>query len=337
MSHGEYAITMSPDALDRLMPMHCMIDGTGHLHGLGSTLRKFASDGAKSLDEMFENGRSASGSDVLAVVLRAARNGDRLFLRPCHMRDICLRGHAMELGSGQIIINLGFGIDLVRAVSRAMLTDRDFAPPELAMELLFMREAMHGALGELSRFNQQLDMAREMAQLQAHTDPLTGLRNRRGLEMALKSAFASAKLNETPGFALAHIDLDHFKLVNDMLGHAAGDELLCQVGRVLVQATRGHDTVARFGGDEFILVLRDLTDVATLKRLARRIIAAIEGLTEPINSCAVSASIGIVLSPGYRELSAERMLLDVDAALYQSKREGRGRVTIYAKPLADCI
>lgn len=323
--------------LDRMMPMHLVVDSLGQVISAGPTLQKLLAGRSGDLAGIFENGRAEAAPLMQDHVRRAAEQGDRLFLRLCHLPEIGLRGHATAIGDGRILINLGFGIDLADAVGAASLTDADFAPPELALELLFMREAMHGVLAELSRFNKQLKHAREMAEIEAHTDPLTGLRNRRGLELALNAAFAAEKAQNGRGFALAHIDLDNFKLVNDVLGHPAGDALLSKVASLLIQATRGHDTVARFGGDEFIILLRDLTDVATLERLASRIISGIEGVLDPIENCRVSASIGIVVSTGYRELSIERMLRDVDSALYQSKREGRARVTVLRRPLADCL
>ncbi|MDB6176957.1 GGDEF domain-containing protein [Paracoccus sp. Z330] len=323
--------------LGRLLPMHFIADSTGRIERMGPTLRKLLPQRGACVRDLFSSGRRNADGDILAILLQAATQGDRLFLRVRGLPDVGLRGHAIWTEDRKILVNLGFGIDLVQAVGHASLTDGDFAPPELAMELLFMREAMQGLLGELSRYNRQLDLARESAELRAHTDALTGVRNRRGMEADLGRAFSTTLDDEDAGFAIAHIDLDHFKHVNDLLGHAAGDRLLCQVAQVLTQATRGHDTVARCGGDEFIVILRNLTDVATLERLASRMIAAIEALMAPETGCPVSASIGIVLSPGYRDLSLDRMLLDADAALYQSKHDGRGRVTVLSKPLADCI
>lgn len=332
-----HRICFEGGALDALMPMHLLIDRTGHIVSGGPTLQKLLPRLPQHVAEEFANGRPDGSGELVAMILAAAAHGERLFLRMKHAPFLNLRGHAVPAGGELVLINMGFGIGLSDAVRSAGLTDRDFAPPELAMELLFLREAMGGVLGELSHFNDQLEAAREAAELQAHTDPLTGLSNRRGLELALMRArrlCAERQPGERArGFALAHLDLDHFKQVNDVLGHAAGDRVLRHVAKVLREVTRSDDTAARIGGDEFVLILQGLEDKPTLERLAARIISGIEAaMCAQTEGCAVSASIGIVLSRAYRDLPIERMLADADAALYQSKRDGRGCATILTEP-----
>lgn len=337
MTRQSEAATLEAAALDALMPMHLLITRDGSILSSGPTLRKLLGAAARNVVDEFENGRSGETRDLAASILSAAETGGRLFLRMRSGPFLNLRGHGVMVGGDTILLNLGFGIGLSDAVRCARLTDSDFAPPELAMELLFMREAMGGVLGELSHFNSKLEAARQAAEVQAHTDPLTGLCNRRGLELALENA---RRLSGDRGaaarshcFALAHMDLDHFKQVNDLLGHAAGDRVLCHVAKVLREVTRSDDTAARIGGDEFVLVLQGLDEVATLERLARRVITGIEAaMCRQVDGCSVSASIGIVLSRNYRDLPLEKMLADADAALYRSKHEGRGRVTILAGP-----
>lgn len=324
---------LDPGAIDTLLPMHLMIDRSGKISSAGPTLHKLIGRIPEHITHDFENGRPGSSTELVAAIILAAERGERLFLRMTRPPRLNLRGHAVVTSDHRILLNLGFGIGLSDAVQCAGLTDRDFAPPELAMELLFMREAMGGVLDELSHFNSQLEAAREAAEAQAHTDPLTGLCNRRGLELALATARRRTSLrvgpDSRPGFALAHLDLDHFKQVNDLLGHAEGDRVLCHVAQILREVTRSDDTAARIGGDEFILILQGLEAPEKLERLARRIIAGIESaMAGRADSCAVSASVGIVLSRSYADLPIERMLADADAALYRSKREGRGRVTI---------
>ena len=336
-THGCVPPALPAPALDRLLPMHLWLNGAGAILSAGPTLRKLIGTGHGHLQEAFQNGRAGAADDLVSLIRRCAGREERLFLRMRAAPHLNLRGHAVAAQDDSLLLNLGFGIGLHDAVRAAHLTDRDFAPPELAMELLFMREAMGGVMSELSRFNNQLEAAREAAEIQAHTEPLTGLCNRRGLEAALARAMRTARGNAASdpgtGFALAHLDLDHFKQVNDRMGHAEGDRLLCHVADVLRQVTRRDDTAARVGGDEFVLILRGLQDGAKLDRLARRIIAEIEAaLVDRPDICRVSASVGIVMSRFYRDLSAERMLSDADAALYRSKREGRGRVTILDRP-----
>ncbi len=329
-------LCLTAGARAALLPMHLLMAPDGTVLDMGPTLRKLPGGDAAHVSGILAENRPGADADLPRTIRAAAGTGQRLFLRLVESPRVTLRGHVVVAADGALLLNLGFGISLVEAVRHAGLTDRDFAPPELAMELLFLHEANRGVLDELSRFNKKLAAAREVAELQAHTDPLTGLTNRRGLELALATALRQVRDRKGPGFALAHLDLDHFKEVNDHLGHAAGDRLLCDVAGILREAVRSHDTAARIGGDEFVLILRDLNDVGALERLARRIIdrigqrvSAYPGVTP------VSASIGIVLSGNYSGQPAERILHDADVALYRSKNGGRGRTTILSEPLPD--
>lgn len=324
--------------IEQLLPMHLHLSPDGGVIGVGPTLRKIIGPSQGAVGDLFRDARPGMDQDLAATIRRAAVHGERLFLRMTEPPGLSLRGHAVETADGSVLVNLGFGIALIEAVSRAGLTDSDFAPPELAMELLFLYEANRAVLGELSSFNTQLEEARRAAEIKAHTDPLTGLSNRRGMDIALNLAYRAAfdplHCDDRRGFSLIHLDLDRFKQVNDTLGHEAGDRVLCDVGRVLREATRSHDIAARIGGDEFVLILTGLQSAATLESLSRRIIDRIEAVPfAPDSGCSVSASIGIVLSDGYRDLSPEQMLRDADAALYQSKKAGRGCATILNAPL----
>jgi diguanylate cyclase (GGDEF)-like protein/hemerythrin-like metal-binding protein/PAS domain S-box-containing protein len=124
-------------------------------------------------------------------------------------------------------------------------------------------------------------------------------------------------------FALLLLDLDGFKAVNDSLGHAAGDELLQQVGRRLAASVRESDSIARIGGDEFTLILRKLEDPKDAGRVAQKVINT---LTEPFTlqeqQCQIGVSIGISIYPNDGD-SIETLLRTADQAMYRSKREGK--------------
>lgn len=337
---GGTDVVFTPAILDDLLPMHLMIEADGRIGSAGPTLRKIVPPGEARLSEIFALTRPVAQDSDHQALIQAARQAERVFLRMIAPPQLTLRGHAVEIGAGRLLLNLGFGIALADAVRELELKDSDFAPAELAMELLFLHEANRAVMGELSRFNLRLEEAREVAETQAFSDPLTGLYNRRGLELALAMALRAATSGAPatlgggaaarPGFALAHVDLDRFKEVNDQYGHAAGDQVLCRVAEVLRGETRSNDTVARVGGDEFVLILPGMTGEAALTRLARRIITEIE---QPIvldeGTCLISASIGITLSSLYPQPVAEVLLADADAALYRSKNAGRARATIH--------
>jgi diguanylate cyclase (GGDEF)-like protein/PAS domain S-box-containing protein len=154
-------------------------------------------------------------------------------------------------------------------------------------------------------------------------DPLTGLANRTLLRDRLDHALARSAREGTPAGVL-FVDLDEFKDVNDRFGHAAGDAVLAEVGRRLRAAVRPVDTVARLGGDEFVVVC-EAVDEDTALALGQRLDAAIR---RPLDVGGVqqhlTASIGIALGSD----DADSILASADAALYQAKAAGRGRVEL---------
>ncbi len=169
---------------------------------------------------------------------------------------------------------------------------------------------------------------RQLRHLATH-DVLTGLPNRVLLDDRLTQAMAHAD-RDGLSFALLVCDLDRFKLINDSLGHRAGDELLQEVARRLTGVVRTVDTVARFGGDEFVLVSNSIADPEDAALLATR---TIETLQAPVRIAGIdvhtSPSIGIAIYPT-DGASIEALLAHADAAMYSAKQRGRGNVQRYA-------
>jgi diguanylate cyclase (GGDEF)-like protein len=164
----------------------------------------------------------------------------------------------------------------------------------------------------------------ELLREQALRDPLTGLPNRLVLADRLDSALTRAERRDGD-VAVLFIDLDHFKTVNDSFGHRAGDDLLVAVTRRLLPLIRVGDTMARFGGDEFIVLCDDVAPPDVAGDLARRLNHALEEPFELGNDTVfVTASIGIALTSGERT-TGEALLRDADAAVYLAKDRGRGR------------
>jgi len=223
-----------------------------------------------------------------------------------------------------VLVNLSFGPSVADAVRDHGLSDTDFAPTDLAIELLFLAEARAAVMAEVERMTDRLRRARSVAEEQANTDALTGLSNRRAMDRRLTALIAAG----TP-FALVHLDLDFFKSVNDTHGHAAGDRLLAVFAAILRQSVRDGDTVARVGGDEFILLLTHMTDPQELARLGQRLMDRLaDRLTAEGLPGRVSTSIGAVLSSSYAQPQLDLMLSDADQALYRSKHAGRGCMTL---------
>ena len=175
-------------------------------------------------------------------------------------------------------------------------------------------------------------MERELRRM-AHFDPVTGLHNRQYFEKCLAQALAQARESNT-GLAVLVIDLDHFKEINDTLGHAAGDTILRYVGRKVAAGVRQHDLVARHGGDELVVMLRDVTDHEEVKPIIERVMLQ---LREPVRladnrSMQVAISIGIALYPEAGTSSAA-LFKAADAAMYRAKENGGNRYAFHSPDL----
>lgn len=317
---------LGPAALDSLMPMHLALDPGARILGSGRALRRLAgawADPGRSLFDGFRVVRPEGVGDAAALFARAGRS--LVVSVPVGSRPVTLRGHLVAGDGNWGVLNLALGVSDLPDLGGADLTAQDFAPTDPTVDILYLLEAKELAFAETHRLIRRLQGDKTRAEAEALTDALTGLGNRRALDLRL-----SDTLREAQAFALCHVDLDHFKAVNDTLGHAAGDAVLCAVARRLNAIVRASDTVARTGGDEFVLLFPGLIDIARLEEIARRIVSELE---RPVpfgeRQCRISASIGITLSTAYDPPDPERMIADADAALYASKVAGRARHTFH--------
>ncbi|HEX5277755.1 MAG TPA: GGDEF domain-containing protein, partial [Fluviicoccus sp.] len=165
------------------------------------------------------------------------------------------------------------------------------------------------------------------------TDPLTGIANRRHVLDLLEKEVART-VRHGPPLAVAVLDLDHFKRINDTWGHPAGDAVLQAAARELCACVRRNDTVGRFGGEEFMLLLPD-TPLDGAKALAERCRARLEALdirAENGERIPVTGSFGLVSNEQDLSADAEMLVKAADAALYRAKAGGRNRVEAVALP-----
>ncbi|PQO95663.1 diguanylate cyclase [Massilia phosphatilytica] len=163
----------------------------------------------------------------------------------------------------------------------------------------------------------------------AHHDPLTGLENRHALGMRLEQQLAQARRTRQP-LAVLFIDLDHFKKINDSLGHQAGDELLVSAAARMKDLLRDIDALARLGGDEFIIVLCGPLSPDSVSAVAVRLVASLQQPYRLAGTTAHSgASVGVALFPEDGQ-DPDTLLRHADMAMYAAKREGRGNFQFFS-------
>lgn len=243
-----------------------------------------------------------------------------------------LTTYAMQIGSALEMLLLSFALaDRIHALRQGREQAR--------AEALSAKQAMVDTLQrserslesrvrqrtlELAAANEKLRRSETILRDLAHHDPLTGLANRALLDDRLQQAILRGR-RQAQGFALLLVDLDGFKPVNDAYGHAVGDALLKGLAGRLVGAVRGTDTVARIGGDEFVVLLEEADDEGRAEGVGEKIVAA---LGQPLrigpHLVTVGASVGIAGWPGDGE-DPQALLRAADRAMYAAKREGRGR------------
>jgi len=304
----------------KMAPMFVMINADGQIERVGPTLQKLRPDQdwtGQPFLEIFDLRRPRSIRNMTDLL---GSSGVKLHMQFRDEPRTGLKGVLAPLPMGRgAFVNLSFGISVLDAVRDYDLTSADFSATDLTIEMLYLVEAKSAAMEASRQLNLRLQGAKIAAEEQAFTDTLTGLKNRRAMDHILGRMISTGR-----DFSLMQVDLDFFKAVNDTLGHAAGDAVLQKVASIMVDCTRNADTVARVGGDEFVLIIDGLVDHTQLENIANRLIAQLE---EPIpfggQMCQISASIGTVLSPASVNIDAAQLLNEADMALYAAKRAGR--------------
>jgi diguanylate cyclase (GGDEF)-like protein len=241
--------------------------------------------------------------------------------------------HAMQFGSALEMLLLSFALAEriqmdrhAREAAQAQALAAGQAMLDQARESERLLESrVHERTAALAWANEQLRHNEAELRRLAHHDPLTGLPNRKLFLDRLDHAIDRARRQGT-AFAVLSLDLDGFKLVNDRHGHAAGDELLVAIAARLTATLRASDTVARWGGDEFVLILEDLSDPHTAQPPVAKLTALVE---EPVSLRSgavvrVGVSIGVASFPGDGD-RAEVLLEQADQAMYVRKDESRRR------------
>ncbi|MEA2098791.1 MAG: bifunctional diguanylate cyclase/phosphodiesterase, partial [Campylobacterota bacterium] len=171
----------------------------------------------------------------------------------------------------------------------------------------------------------------------AYYDALTELPNRSLLKDRTLKALQNASRNTNNKVALIFLDLDHFKLINDTLGHGTGDKLLVYVSKLLQEQVRESDTVARIGGDEFIVLLPNIKSTIDVENIAKKILKAFQGQHDiDKHQLYITTSIGASIYPD-NSLNMDELITNADTAMYDAKQDGRNRFKIYAKSMGNYI
>jgi len=197
-----------------------------------------------------------------------------------------------------------------------------------SVELAKTVKVANATIRKLETARNKLVKQQDIIYKQAHYDHLTSLANRTLLHQRMQILIDN-NLLAGKKFGVLFLDLDNFKEINDSLGHDIGDEILVHAAKTLLLCTRKSDTVARFGGDEFIILLDDIVDEKSLEHVALKLIS---NLQQPItlhnHTLNITTSIGISLFPEHGE-DFNQLIKNADLALYKAKSAGRNTYKIY--------
>ena len=281
------------------------------LAGLGYTIET-ASDGVEALEKV-----RADPPDLMILdVMMPKMNG----LEVCRI----VKSFAAESFIPIILVTVKSDIES-KVTGLKVGADDYLTKPYNPMEL----RARVASMLRIKAVQDKIEGKRRELESLSVTDDLTGLHNHRALQQRLRDEFLRAQRYNAP-LSVLMIDIDHFKQVNDKLGHLFGDFVLAEIAKVLGKAVRETDFLARYGGEEF-LVLLPQTHFAGSLPVADRIWRSVaqKEFADGKSSVRITVSVGVSFFPNKNVASADDLLANSDQALYQAKREGRNRICIF--------
>lgn len=336
---AEKLLTATPRAEAPVHPQQAQIDHLHHGYALfdgGLTLQ--AANAAFRLVFGLMPDQVMPGASFGALLRAAVDTGD--LAESEQADDIWITDRVARLGrtgkpyditmrDGRVLqIHHGIGPD----GSRSLLAIDATEERERQRSLSRSAETAQRSARALEEQNIALREAKELVERAALSDPLTGLANRRHLNQVLTQRLRDLRLRERP-FAALLIDLDRFKLVNDTLGHEAGDELLTHVANILREQAREGDFVARMGGDEFAILTNLTRSAVDVSRMADGILeAASKPFRHRGHAISFGTSIGVALATAGMD-EPERIIANADMALYRAKAAGRARWSFFTEDM----
>jgi diguanylate cyclase len=350
--HDPAAATEVLSALEaeRSVASACLYDGSGALfaefqrtQAEGRCAPRAAAQTERRANDVTVS-RAIEQHGVLAGTLRLEADTGEIPRRRTHMLRVSggllLLAMVVSVTAGSLLQKkISKPLRDLASAMRQVTEEQDFAArvsSSGAHEITQLSDDFNIMLAELEKRAQEKAKFEELLRRQAHHDELTGLPNRRLLTDRLTAAIEAAKRRRNQ-IALLYIDLDGFKRVNDSLGHAVGDLLLCEVAHRFRSRIRSSDTLARLGGDEFSVVLGDITGPEQAYTAARDLldrlgpVFAIAG-----HEISIGASIGITLSDPDGS-DPQQLLLQADSAMYDAKRSGRNCAHFFSEALGCSI
>jgi len=248
---------------------------------------------------------------LLGVIAQANEGLQADLTRFSHESNTLLAQAQQSLAAG---VAVGAGTEMLKTMTASASW--------LLSQVEASRNELEGTRAQLNAAQVELERARSLAL----TDPLTSLPNRRALDVALSRELARARRTGTP-LCLAVLDIDHFKRINDQFGHAIGDQALQHLCNVLKPAVRETDTLARFGGEEFVLVLPD-TSLPVAEFTLNRLLRTLERAPLSTDGKQIPVPFSAGLAEWAAQEPAEQLIARADQAMYAAKRAGRGRVMV---------
>jgi len=322
--------TLPAALVDTAYPFHLVLDEDLAVVAAGSSIIQLhaASLFGRRLVDLF----TIDTPKVVATFEAFAKQSRALFLlRSTTIDGLVLRGQMLFDGAARRLVFVGSPwVTETAAFASLGLTLDDFAVSDAVVDYVLLLQNQLTSLNEARAMAERLRETANQLSHQAYHDTLTGLVNRPKLLAQLQAALD--RYDGGSDLAVLMMDLDGFKGVNDSFGHSAGDAVLEIIGQRLEAVGRREDIVARFGGDEFALVIgasrrRNLEGAATAQQVAERVLAAIN---EPVSlpsswgiSVPLSVSIGIAHATGHE--TAEELLRNADLAMYAAKGQGKSR------------